>query len=211
MKTNSSSFRSIVKNYIISNINAEGYDKKVSTDKEKLQFVYDCFLSEFWYDNNRARYGNNEYNGFSEYLKGLPSCIDIDFENYRILELAKKWGSYNTEGKTEKQIERYEDRILENWWNLISVNFFQLLHKENKPKKYSIYEIKRLSAETNPHFFDRDTMKFFGQRMSSFYCELIEDGRTKISAPMRDRDGRKIGMSVRYFNPKNNELELEAL
>lgn len=130
LKTNSKEFRQKMEGYILSCIDTEAYEKTFQTDKEKLNFVYNCFLSEFWYDNNRLRYKGNEIIGFSEYLKGLPSVITIDFENYRILELAKDFNSYkDTTGMTAKQIEKYEDRILENWFLLVAKNFFRLLAK----------------------------------------------------------------------------------
>lgn len=71
----------------------------------------------------------------------------------------------------------------------------------------NIYEIKRLTAETSPYFFTKDTLRFFGQTMRSFRVKKQPDGRYKISAPMLD-NGVKRGETVRFFNPSNNELEL---
>jgi len=83
----------------------------------------DCFKSEFLYRDNLLRYGSYQ-NTFKEWLMGLPSCIDIAFENYRIIEIAKEWGSI-PENATEKQ----EDVVLENWFNLIAAKTFSLFHK----------------------------------------------------------------------------------
>ncbi len=71
----------------------------------------------------------------------------------------------------------------------------------------TIHEIKRLTQETNPYYFDRQTMRFFGQRLRDFRVQKQPDGRYRISAPITDRDGRNMGESVRFFNPANNELE----
>lgn len=65
----------------------------------------------------------------------------------------------------------------------------------------TIYQIKRLTAQTSPYFFSRKTLSFFGQTMRSFSVRKQKDGRYKISAPM------PYGETVRYFNPINNELE----
>ena len=70
-------------------------------------------------------------------------------------------------------------------------------------KKLTIYDIKRLTMETSPYFFSKDTMKFFGQTMRDFKVSLLNDGRYKISAPSQDFE------TVRYFNPENNQLESE--
>ena len=70
----------------------------------------------------------------------------------------------------------------------------------------TIHEIKKLTKETAPYFFSKDTMKFFGQTMKSFAVEKHPDGRYRVSAPSGDN---WIGhhFTVRYFNPVNNELE----
>lgn len=72
----------------------------------------------------------------------------------------------------------------------------------------TIYDIKRLTSETSPHFFDTKTLKFFGQTMGKFSVKKQSDGRYKVSQVMKNRfDGRQVGETIRYFNPKNNQLE----
>tara|TARA_R100001039_G_scaffold10623_1_gene5455 strand:+ start:58837 stop:59067 length:231 start_codon:yes stop_codon:yes gene_type:complete len=73
----------------------------------------------------------------------------------------------------------------------------------------TIYDIKRLSSETSPHFFTRKSLKFFGQTMKDFKVYKQSDGRYMITAPMKNthRNNKVIGQTVRYFNPKNNKLE----
>ena len=76
----------------------------------------------------------------------------------------------------------------------------------------TISKIKELSSETSPHFFDRKSLKFFGQTMRDFKVSKMEDGRYKIFAPSYTTDyasgeRRRMGDTVRYFNPDNNELE----
>ena len=70
----------------------------------------------------------------------------------------------------------------------------------------TIYEIKKRTKKTAPHFFSKDAMRFFGQTMKSFAVEKQPDGRFRISAPSGDNwEGHHL--TVRYFNPENNELE----
>jgi hypothetical protein len=71
----------------------------------------------------------------------------------------------------------------------------------------TIQEIKNRTQETSPYFFTRNTMKFFHQTMRSFRVKKQPDGRYLITAPMKDFNGNKVGQTVRYFNPANNELE----
>ena len=75
--------------------------------------------------------------------------------------------------------------------------------------RLTIYDIKRLTAETSPYFFTRKTMQFFHQTMRDFSVVKQSDNRIKISQFMRDWEGRNVGETVRYFNPNNSELENE--
>ena len=69
----------------------------------------------------------------------------------------------------------------------------------------TIYEIKRLTQDTAPYFFSRDTMRFFGQTLKSFRVKKQADGRYRVSANADDF----IHETVRFYNPENNELELK--
>ena len=135
MKTNSIEFKKHVFNYILDCINTEGFEPfKYNTHKGLVNFVYETFKSEYLHG---IKYYKNEQTAFANYLAGLPSCISIDFENYKILDLAKTWGSIPKDA-TEKQ----EEKILNNWFNFIAANFFQLKnkldHKLNLPTKYNL-------------------------------------------------------------------------
>ena len=70
----------------------------------------------------------------------------------------------------------------------------------------TIYEIKKRTKETSPYFFNRNTMKFFGQKMKDFKVYKQKDGRFKIIAPISSNCSNDL-KTIRYFNPTNNELE----
>ena len=72
--------------------------------------------------------------------------------------------------------------------------------------RLTIYDIKRLTAETQPYYFSHKTMKHFGQTLRDFKVYKQPDGRYLITAPCY-MDGKIIGHSERYFNPETNELE----
>lgn len=74
--------------------------------------------------------------------------------------------------------------------------------------KLSIYDIKRLTKETSPYFFTRDTLKFFHQTMKSFsVIRYFSSGVYCITAPMKDHSGKQVGMTIRYFNPITKKLQ----
>lgn len=122
---NRSTFDSIVKSYIIDCIDSSdrALEKEPVTAFEKVQFLKRCFNSE--YGHEIARIG--KIKAMTNWLQGLPSCLHIEFSNYQILQLAKSWGSL-----PEKATENEEDRILNNYWNLIANKILQLFDlKEN--------------------------------------------------------------------------------
>lgn len=132
MNTNSAQFKKNVFNYILSSIDGEGYGIELNTDREKVNFVLATFRSEYSY---QIKYYRNEYRAFSEWLAGLPSCINIEFRNHCIIELAKEWGSIPADAH-----QGQEDKILNNWFRFISANFFRMANKlndkDNLPAKY---------------------------------------------------------------------------
>ena len=109
--------------YIINCVDGEGYGRELNNAQEKLQFVADTFKAEYVCPENLRRYGSYQ-EVFRQWLMGLPSSFNVDFENYRIIEIAKEWGSIPTNAT-----ERQEQKIIDNWFNLIASKTFQLMKK----------------------------------------------------------------------------------
>lgn len=106
--------------YILDSIDSEAYDVVTTSNQEKLQFLYDTFVSEHGYNIERI----GHYKAFTNWIQGLPTVFNIAFTNYDIIQLAKSWGSLPKDA-TKKQ----EDKIVENYWNFITVKTFQLFQK----------------------------------------------------------------------------------
>ena len=113
-------------NYLLNSIDFEG------SNEDKINFVLNSFNSEYNQDYNK-RYIPNLQTRFAEYLQGLPSCLNIVFSNYDILQLAKSW-----EGLPENATEKQEDKILSNYFNFMAAKFFQLC-KQNKVNYSNLY------------------------------------------------------------------------
>jgi len=111
-----------IENYIFECIDFENYGFNPETKKEKLKLLIETFKAEHWHDYNKNYYKHNTLNGFVGWSQGLPSCFNIDFENYRILEIGKSWG-FNLD--TEKK----ETLFLENWFKMIAKSIFYLNSK----------------------------------------------------------------------------------
>jgi hypothetical protein len=108
----------VAKAYLISCIDASGYDgPEPTTDAEKVRFLYDTFVSEYGWNLQRL----GLVKALAEYFSGLPSCCTIAFYNDDIVALARKWGSLPA-GATERQ----ERAILDNWFNFAANKTAQL-------------------------------------------------------------------------------------
>jgi hypothetical protein len=90
------------------------------TTAERLLQVCKAFHSEYNFPDNKKRYPSLQLR-FAEWLMGLPSAFNVEYRNFAILELAKKWEAI-PQNATEKQ----EDKILENWFQFAANKFFQL-------------------------------------------------------------------------------------
>lgn len=79
-------------------------------------------------------------------------------------------------------------------------------------KKPTIYEIKAAlsQSEDENHFFDRKTLKFFGQTMKSFRVTKTDrPGVFRLSAPIIDAQGRKMGETVRFYDAQRKTFTRE--
>lgn len=72
-------------------------------------------------------------------------------------------------------------------------------------KKPTISEIKSAISETSPFYFDRKTMKGFGQTMKSFSVVKSPNNNIYIYAPSYD-DDRLMGYSFRLFTGTDLKL-----
>jgi len=109
--------------YILNAINSEDYNVEATTDKEKLQFLADTFTSEYCFPANLKQCGSYQ-NVLAEWIMGLPTAFNIDFENYRIIEIAKEWGSIPADAT-----ERQEDAVIRQWFQFIAWKTLQLFKK----------------------------------------------------------------------------------
>jgi len=104
-------------NYIIDKIDFCDFEKQPTNDQEKVKMFFEVFFSEF--DWRVKQIGQQK--ALAEYLSGLPSQINIPYENWEIIKLAKDMKSI-PENATEKQ----EQKILDNYFNFMASKLIQL-------------------------------------------------------------------------------------
>lgn len=123
IKTNSKLFNDQIFKYILDCINSEEIELK--NDKDKIAFLSVQFDCEYNNTYNKKRYPNLQ-NRLSNWFMGLPSSFNIDFANYRILEIAKDFNSLPQDAS-----EKQENDVLNNWFNLVAFKVLQLAKKNN--------------------------------------------------------------------------------
>lgn len=101
----------MIREYIIDCISTEGYDITAETPAEKIKFLVDTFKKEYWNAEN-MRYYKTFQNCFNNWCMGLPSSFNIEFENYKIIELGVKWGLLTADASEAKQ-----QRFIKQYWN----------------------------------------------------------------------------------------------
>ena len=84
-------------------------------------------------------------------------------------------------------------------------------------KRVTIYDIKYdlQNHDSNDHYFDRKTMKFFNQTLKDFSVKKMRDNLYYISAAMKDWNGKTMGISSRFYSftthrMYSDEIEAEA-
>lgn len=106
--------------------------KEFNTDAEALQFFFDNFNEEFNFQYNKRRFPNLAER-IGEWLRGLPSCCNIDYTNHNILLLGVKWGVLSS---TE---DKKADKFLENFFLKCGVRILQAAQKVGlNPYKYAV-------------------------------------------------------------------------
>ena len=112
LKTNSKEYIKNVEEYIFNCIDLTYFElnQEVTNKKDILQLVWNEIKSHSFYEYNLRRFKNNKIDVVADYLQGLPSYINIDFENWVILKVAAKL--HNIDNIPENK----EDIILNNWF-----------------------------------------------------------------------------------------------
>lgn len=122
----SSELDKAVKLYLIDAIDPDYCEATEGDTQSLINGLETAFNAEYGFMVERV----GEQKALAEWLQGLPSAINIEFYNHKILELAVKWGSI-PENATEKQ----EDKILDNYWNFMANKIGQLFRGYHVPKE----------------------------------------------------------------------------
>ena len=121
LRTNTKKYQENFKNYFLEVIKSQDLPEDIKTDKEKVNFIFDRFNSEYNHANNIRRQPNFQMR-FAEWLQGL--AINLPYNYNDILELAKKL--------LETDQLKNENRIINNYWSFMAYQIIKLKDNLNK-------------------------------------------------------------------------------
>ena len=108
-KLHHTEYKKNYKNYILSTIEEDGWGKSLTTDSEKINYIFDRFNSEYGF--MIARVGKQK--AIAEWLSGL--ALSIEYMNDNIINLAIKMGSID-----ENPSEKLQAKVIENYWSFMA-------------------------------------------------------------------------------------------
>lgn len=109
MKLHHTKYKENYKNYILGTIETGLDDEPLTTDQEKIKYIFDRFNAE--YGHMVARLG--KLKAMSEWLQGL--ALDIEYYYDDIVKLAINMGSIDP-NPNQKLIEKVEN----NYWDFMA-------------------------------------------------------------------------------------------
>ena len=108
-KLHHTEYKKNYKNYILSTIEEDSEGKPITTDEEKIKYIFDRFYSECGWNVERV----GKQKAISEWLSGL--ALDIEYYNDAIVDLAVKMGSINPNPS-----DKLKDKVAANYWDFMA-------------------------------------------------------------------------------------------
>tara|TARA_R100000278_G_scaffold18919_1_gene18513 strand:- start:467 stop:838 length:372 start_codon:yes stop_codon:yes gene_type:complete len=108
-KLHHTEYKKNYKNYILSTIEEDGEGKPLTTDKEKINYIFDRFYSEYGWNIDRV----GKLKAISEWLSGL--ALDLEYYYSDIIKLAIKMGSIDENPSKKLQI-----KVINNYWDFMA-------------------------------------------------------------------------------------------
>jgi len=108
-KLHHTEYKKNYKNYILSNIDEDIEGNPITSEADKINYIFDRFNSEYGWRVNQV----GKVAAMVDWLQGL--ALNIEFYNDEIINLAVRLGSID-----ENPSEKLQDRVIENYWNFMA-------------------------------------------------------------------------------------------
>ena len=123
-KLHHTEYKKNYKNYILSTIEEDGEGKPLTTDQEKINYIFDRFNLEYGFMIERV----GKQKAISEWLSGL--ALDLEYYYSDIIKLAIKMGSID-----ENPSEKLQSKICQNYWDFMANVILWFEPKKGKKTK----------------------------------------------------------------------------
>lgn len=120
-KLHHTEYKKNYKNYILSTIEEDSEGKPITTEQEKVKYIFDRFYSEYGWNIDRV----GKFKAMTEWLQGL--ALNIEYMNGAIIPLAVKMGSID-----ENPSEKLQNRVIDNYWSFMANVILWFEPKERK-------------------------------------------------------------------------------
>jgi hypothetical protein len=108
-KLHHTEYKKNYKNYILSTIEEDSEGKTITTEQEKINYIFDRFNSEYGWNIERV----GKYKAMSEWLSGL--ALNIEYYDDAIVDLAVKMGSIEPNPN-----DKMKDKVAANYWDFMA-------------------------------------------------------------------------------------------
>lgn len=108
-KLHHTEYKKNYKKYILSTIEEDINGKLITTDEEKIKYIFDRFYSEYGWSIERV----GKHQTMIEWLQGL--ALDIEYWNDEIVLLAIKMGSIE-----ENPSDKLKTKVIDNYWSFMA-------------------------------------------------------------------------------------------
>ena len=108
-KLHHTEYKKNYKNYILSTIEEDEEGKPLTTDQEKINYIFNRFNSEYGFMIERV----GKQKAISEWLSGL--ALDLPFYYNEIVDLAVKMGSIDPNPN-----DKLRERVEQGYWDFMS-------------------------------------------------------------------------------------------
>ena len=108
-KLHHAEYKKNYKNYILSTIEEDGEGKPLTSDKEKINYIFDRFNSEYGFMVERV----GKQKAISEWLSGL--ALDLPFYYNEIVDLAIEMGSIDPNPN-----DKLRERVEQGYWDFMA-------------------------------------------------------------------------------------------
>ena len=120
-KLHHTAYKKNYKKYILDCVKLDSEDKKLKTEQEKINYIFDRFNSE--YDWKIERVG--KFKAMSEWLSGLALPIEYYYDD--IVKLAIKMGSID-----ENPSDKLRSKVEQNYFDFMANIILEFQPKENQ-------------------------------------------------------------------------------